>query len=185
MSETSFKPIIVKGKHNEALVFAKALEASCENKIRQYLDHPDFAGTTVRIMPDVHIGKGTVIGWTATYKKLIIPSVIGLDIGCGVCACNLGRGKLAFDKLDKFIRKNIPAGLDVRDSLHKYFDEINAFVAGCSGVNNIFNASTLINKIQKLCVKSGKNPDRVYSSLGTLGGGNHFIEIDVDENRNL
>ena len=184
MSETSFKPIIVKGKHNEALVFAKALEASCENKIRQYLDHPDFAGTTVRIMPDVHIGKGTVIGWTATYKKLIIPSVIGLDIGCGVCACNLGRGKLAFDKLDKFIRKNIPAGLDVRDSLHKYFDEINAFVAGCSGVNNIFNASTLINKIQKLCIKSGNNPDRVYSSFGTLGGENHFIEIDVDENHN-
>src|SRR5215469_11032940 len=105
--KTTVKPIHVKGKYNEALVFAKALETTCENKIRQYLDHPAFAGTKVRIMPDVHLGKSTVIGWTATVDSLVIPSVIGLDIGCGVCTCNLGRRKLRFDKLDTFIRKNI------------------------------------------------------------------------------
>ena len=77
------KAIIVKGKHNEALVYAKALESTCENKIRQYLDNPAFSDTKVRIMPDVHLGKSTVIGWTATYKELLIPSVIGFDIGCG------------------------------------------------------------------------------------------------------
>jgi len=166
MTETTIKPIPVKGKFNEALVYAKAIEASCENKIRQYLDHPAFAGTKIRIMPDVHLGKSTVIGWTATYDSLIIPSFIGLDIGCGVCACNLGRGKLAFDKLDKFIRKSIPSGQAVRDSPHEELEE------------------DFKNKIKKLCEKQGKNPDRVFAALGSLGGGNHFIEIDADEQHN-
>ncbi|MDR2072197.1 MAG: RtcB family protein, partial [Spirochaetaceae bacterium] len=113
------QPIKVTGKHNEALVYAKAIEANCEDKLRHYLDHPAFADTTVRIMPDVHLGKGTVVGFTATSNSLIIPSVIGVDIGCGVCACNLGRGNLRFDKLDAFIRKNIPSGMAVRGSLHE------------------------------------------------------------------
>ena len=180
MSELTVKPIIVKGKHNEALVYAKALESTCENKIRQYLDHPAFTGTTVRVMPDVHLGKGTVIGWTAIYGSLIIPSVIGLDIGCGVCACKLGRGKLAFDKLDKFIRKNIPSGQAVRSSLHENLEEINAF----AGVSSISDAGKFKNEIRRLCEKQGKNPERIFASLGTLGGGNHFIEIDVDEEHN-
>ena len=166
MTEASVKPIPVKGKYNEALVYAKAIEAACENKIRQYLDHPAFAGTKVRIMPDVHLGKGTVIGWTATYDSIIIPSFLGLDIGCGVCVCNLGRGKLSFDKLDKFIRKSIPSGQAVRDSPHEDLEE------------------NFINKISKLCEKQGKNSDRVFSALGSLGGGNHFIEIDTDTHNN-
>jgi RNA-splicing ligase RtcB len=176
--------IKVKGKYNEALVYAKALESTCENKIRQYLDHPAFAGTTVRIMPDVHLGKSTVIGWTATYDSLIIPSVIGLDIGCGVCACNLGRGKLAFDKLDKFIRKNIPSGQSVRSSLHEALNEMNVFVSPNTGNSELSDTSKFKNKIRKLCEKQGKNPERILASLGTLGGGNHFIEIDIDENHN-
>jgi len=120
------KPIIVKGKYNDALVYARALESTCENKIKLYLDHPAFSDTKVRIMPDVHLGKATVIGWTATYGSLVIPSIIGLDIGCGVCACNLGKGKLPFDKLDSFIQKNIPSGQDVRSSIHGDFEEMNA-----------------------------------------------------------
>jgi len=178
------KPILIKGKHNEALVYAKALESTCENKIRQYLDHPAFAGTTVRIMPDVHLGKSTVIGWTATYTTLVIPSVIGLDIGCGVCGCNLGRGKLAFDKLDKFIRKNIPSGQEVRSSLHESLDEINVFVSEGANDSALSDTVSFKNEIRSLCEKQGKNPQRIFVSLGTLGGGNHFIEIDIDENHN-
>jgi len=183
MIET-IKPIIVKGKHNEAHIFAKAIEASCENKIRHYLDHPAFADTKVRIMPDVHLGKSTVIGWTATYDSRIIPSVIGFDIGCGVCACNLGRGKLAFDKLDKFIRKNIPSGQSVRSSLHDSLDEINNFISQKSGNEDLSDTGKFKNEIRGLCEKQCKNPERVFASLGTLGGGNHFIEIDTDENGN-
>jgi len=184
MDKTTVKPFVVKGKHNEALVYAKALESTCENKIRHYLDHPAFAGTTVRIMPDVHLGKSTVIGWTATYDNLIIPSVIGLDIGCGVCACNLGRGKLAFDKLDKFIRRKIPSGQAVRSSLHEDLEAINVFVSQNGGNPELSDTAKFKNEIRKLCERQGKNPERVFASLGTLGGGNHFIEIDIDEHHN-
>jgi RNA-splicing ligase RtcB len=184
MDNFTVKPILVKGKHNEALVYAKALESTCENKIRQYLDHEAFAETRVRIMPDVHLGKGTVIGWTATYGSLLIPSVIGLDIGCGVSACNLGRGKLAFDKLDKFIRKNIPSGQETRSSYHEDLQEMNIFVSNFNGDSFLSDTGKFKSEISKLCEKQGKNPERVFTSLGTLGGGNHFIEIDVDENRN-
>jgi len=184
MSETTIKPITVRGKHNEALVFAKAIEAPCENKIRQYLDHPAFADTKVRIMPDVHLGKSTVIGWTATYSNYIIPSVIGFDIGCGVCAVNLGKGKLAFDKLDKYIRKNIPSGQAVRDTLHEDFEEISIFIFKKNSFAEFPKVDCFKNGIKKLCEKQDKNPGRIFSSLGTLGGGNHFIEIDADENHN-
>jgi RNA-splicing ligase RtcB len=184
MTELTVKPIPVKGRHNEALVFAKALESTCENKIRQYLDHPAFEGTKVRIMPDVHLGKSTVIGWTATYSDFIIPSIIGLDIGCGVCACNLGRGKLAFDKLDKFIRKCIPTGQAVRESLHEELDDMNAFMSRYGSIHEYASVGVFKNAIRKLCEKQQQYPPRVFASLGSLGGGNHFIEIDADENGN-
>lgn len=184
MTEVTVKPIQVKGKYNEALVYAKALESVCENKIRQYLDHPAFAGTQVRIMPDVHLGKSTVIGWTAAWGDRIIPSVIGLDIGCGVCACNLGRGKLAFDKLDKFIRKNIPAGQEVRSSLHESLGDITAFAAQHGGDSQWADEGRFKHEIRKLCGKQKQRPERIFASLGTLGGGNHFIEVDADENHN-
>jgi RNA-splicing ligase RtcB len=178
------KPIHVTGKHNEAFVYAKALETSCENKIRGYLDHPAFADTKVRVMPDVHLGKGTVIGWTATFSDLLIPSVIGLDIGCGVCAVNLGKGKLAFDKLDKFVRNHIPSGQSVRNSLHDNVEEVNSFISEKSMMSEFSDTVKFKNAIRRLCEKQAKNPARIFASLGTLGGGNHFIEIDVDENHN-
>ncbi|MDR2661431.1 MAG: RtcB family protein [Treponema sp.] len=177
------KPIPVKGKHNEALVYAKAIEANCEDKIRQYLDHPAFADTTVRIMPDVHLGKGTVVGFTATSNSLIIPSIIGVDIGCGVCACNLGRGNLRFDKLDAFIRKNIPSGMAVRGSLHERLADMVSFT-GENGEGDAAGAGRFKKSIRELCDKQGHSPERVFAALGTLGGGNHFIEIDGDENHN-
>jgi RNA-splicing ligase RtcB len=135
-------------------------------------------------MPDVHLGKGTVIGWAATYGRLVIPSVIGLDIGCGVCACNLGRGKLAFDKLDKFIRKAIPSGQAVRSALHEALEEMNGFVSQANGASELSDAGRFKNEIRRLCEKLGKNPERIFASLGTLGGGNHFIEVDIDGNHN-
>jgi RNA-splicing ligase RtcB len=135
-------------------------------------------------MPDVHLGKTTVIGWTATYGSLVIPSVIGLDIGCGVCACNLGKGKLNFDKLDAFIRKNIPSGQGVRSSLHEDLNTMNGFVAQRVGMPELVDAGRFKNEIRTLCEKHGHNPERIFASLGSLGGGNHFIEIDIDENHN-
>jgi RNA-splicing ligase RtcB len=182
--------IEIKGKYNSAKVFAKALETTCENRILHYLNHPAFADTKVRIMPDVHLGKTTVIGWTATYNDLIIPSVIGLDIGCGVCACNLGKGKLKFDKLDAFIRKNIPSGQSVRSYVHESLDNVNNFIISFSkeNIDEDTDYSSFIelfvNEVSKICQKQEKPSERIFLSLGTLGGGNHFIEVDIDENNN-
>ncbi|MDR2500433.1 MAG: RtcB family protein [Treponema sp.] len=182
MSGRPIAPITVRGKHNEAQVYVKTLESACEDKIRQYLDHPAFADTTVRVMPDVHLGKGAVIGWTATYASRIIPSVIGLDMGCGVCACNLGRGKAHFDKLDGFIRKHIPAGQAVRSSLPEDLADIHVFAAGRAGLD--LSIEQFKRGIRALCEKQKQGVERVFASLGTLGGGNHFIEIGMDENQN-
>jgi RNA-splicing ligase RtcB len=177
-------PIIVKGKHNEAVVYAKAVEANSEDKIRQYLNLPEFSGTKVRIMPDVHLGKGAVVGWTSTYKELVIPSIVGVDIGCGVCACNLGKGKLRFDKLDAYIRKNVPAGQNVRESLHEAFDEMVTSFTKENDKAGLQDPACFKNNLLLLCEKQNHNPERIFASLGTLGGGNHFIEIDIDENGN-
>jgi RNA-splicing ligase RtcB len=180
-------PITVKGKYNSALVFAKALEAHCEDKIKQYLDQEPLAGTKVRIMPDVHLGKGAVIGFTATFSDLLVPAIVGVDIGCGVCACSLGRGALRgalrLDKLDSFIRKNIPFGMGVREGLHEKLDAAIAFVAERCGVERAETAR-FKSAIRALCERQGHTPERAFASLGTLGGGNHFIEIDSDEHHN-
>ena len=183
--------ITIKGKHNEARAFAKAVEANCEDKIRQYLDHEVFGGTRVRIMPDVHLGKRAVIGFTATCNGLIIPSIVGTDIGCGVSAQKLGKGKLAFDKLDAFIRKNVPCGMAARSCLHEKLGEAAAFLAerGAGGIRSaalwgITAEGAFKSAIRKLSEKQRHSVEKVFASLGTLGGGNHFIEVDVDENRN-
>jgi RNA-splicing ligase RtcB len=168
-------PIVVRGKYNEAIVFAKSLEANCEDMIKQYLDHPVFSDTRVRIMPDVHLGKGTVIGFTSTFNSHVIPSTIGVDIGCGVCAYNLGKGKLNFDKLDDFIRKNIPAGMKVRSTFHEKYEKI---------WEEFSVADKFKHLIETLALKLNIDLNRVLLALGTLGGGNHFIEVDKDSKNN-
>jgi len=91
----------------------------------------------------------------------------------------------AIDKLDKFIRKKIPSGQSVRDTLHDDLDEMNVFASEKNGISDFAKSGDFKNEIRKLCDKQNKNPARIFSSLGTLGGGNHFIEIDIDENHNL
>jgi RNA-splicing ligase RtcB len=130
----------------------------------------------------VHLGKGTVVGFTATFGSLLIPSVIGVDIGCGVCACNLGRGNLRFDKLDAFIRKNIPSGMAVRSALHEKLDVVSAFTM--ENGETSYDAGQFKNAVRELCRKQNHTPERVFASLGTLGGGNHFIEVDIDSLHN-
>ncbi|MDR1618970.1 MAG: RtcB family protein, partial [Treponema sp.] len=96
----------------------------------------------------------------------------------------LGRGNLRFDKLDAFIRKNIPSGQSVRSSLHESLDEMNLFASNGNGNSELSNTGKFKDKIRGLCEKQGKNPERIFASLGTLGGGNHFIEVDIDKNHN-
>lgn len=169
----------LKGKHSSALIYAKAVDINCENQILQYLNDPISAGVKVRIMPDVHLGNGATIGFTATCNEYVTPSIVGVDIGCGVNAYNLGKCSISFDKLDKFIRKNIPSGREVNNSpltiINRVYDQLSINELKFKKFENQVDTIT-----QKLEIDNG----RVWMSLGSLGGGNHFIEIDKDKNKN-
>ena len=140
-------------------IFTENIEPEAINQIYELIKLAPFEGAKVRIMPDVHYGKGCVVGFTSTSNDKIIPNVIGVDIGCGMLTVKLGKRKVDVVALDNYIRNNIPAGSNV----HKYYKETD-----------------LIKNLR--CFNKLENPDKLYCSLGTLGGGNHFIEMDIDDN---
>ena len=162
--------ILIKGKYNEAKVFARELEASAREQIQTLCDQPFTEGSRIRVMPDVHAGAGSTIGTTMTIRDRVVPNMVGVDIGCGMETCRLEDQKLDFQYLDRLIRQEIPSGFAVRKRPHRYLDQIN---------------------LKKLrCRQGGRNDsllrmDRAELSLGTLGGGNHFIEINRDEEGRL
>lgn len=142
-------------------IFTENIEPAAVNQIYNLMATPPFKDSKVRIMPDVHLGSGCVVGFTATMGNKVIPNVIGVDIGCGMLTVCLGKIKVDFSKLDDFIRNTIPSGSNLRP---KYGD---------------------MDFVKKLyCFSELHELDRIFRSLGTLGGGNHFIELDIDEEEN-
>ena len=139
-------------------IFTDNIEPVALNQIYNLLAQPSFAKEKVRIMPDVHAGAGCVVGFTSTMSDKIIPNLIGVDIGCGMLTTKLNIKNIDFKRLDDFIKKNIPSGSD-------YLREVDG--------------EDLINSLY--CKNQLKNMERLLGSLGTLGGGNHFIEVDKDE----
>lgn len=140
-------------------IFTDNIEPEALDQIYTLVKQPAFDGCKVRIMPDVHAGKGCVIGFTADLGDKVIPNIVGVDIGCGMLTVKLGDVDIDLEKLDKVIRERVPSGRNVH--------EIGFFS---------------IPSLRELyCFRELKNIDRLDMSLGTLGGGNHFIEIDVDE----
>ncbi len=139
-------------------IFTDNIEPTAINQIYDLIALAPFESAKVRIMPDVHYGKGCVVGFTSTTNDKLIPNVIGVDIGCGMLTVKLGKLKLDLEALDKFIHGNIPAGSNV----HKTYKE-----------------TSLVKSLR--CFKELGNLDKLYCSMGTLGGGNHFIEIDKDD----
>lgn len=141
-------------------IFTSNIEEVAMEQINTLVALPVFSECKVRIMPDVHAGAGCVIGFTADLGDKVIPNVVGVDIGCGLLAWEINTRDIDFEKLDSVIRENIPSGFNVNNKPHKY----------------------AIDSIDGLrCKDSLKNMDRLIRSMGTLGGGNHFIEIDRDE----
>jgi RNA-splicing ligase RtcB len=118
-------------------------------------------------MPDVHLGKGSVVGFTMTFNSYINPSVIGVDIGCGIAAYKIGQVPVDLKVFDSFIHSSIPAGSNVHETINKRIVKEN---------------KQLEFLIQKVAPQESK---RIILSIGTLGGGNHFIELDKDENENI
>ena len=156
--------IEIKGLHNTALCYTPALEPTAELQIRTVCDQEAFAGCKIRIMPDVHAGKGCTIGTTMTIKDKIVPGMVGVDIGCGMETVRLAEKEIDFAALDALIRKEIPCGQNIRRDEHQYNEEINLYRLHCAPYVSI---------------------ERAKRSIGTLGGGNHFIEVDRGENGDL
>lgn len=152
--------MLIEGKHNTAKVFTDIIEESAIQQIKLLCDQEFTKGSKIRIMPDVHTGAGCTIGTTMTIKDCIVPNLVGVDIGCGMEVVKIKNSYIELEKLDKLIHSKIPAGFNIRKTPHKYADSID---------------------LEKLrCKDEGKiNLDR--KSIGTLGGGNHFIEAGKDE----
>ena len=149
--------IEITGKFNTARIFATTVEDGAIEQIKAICDLEAFASSKIRIMPDVHSGKGCTIGTTMTITDKIVPSMVGVDIGCGMYTVYLGKIDIDFEKLDEAAHY-IPCGRNVWDGRQERFD-----------------LSVL------RCYRNLKDSRRLERSLGTLGGGNHFIEIDVDD----
>lgn len=148
---------IINGVYTSAKIFTDTIEDYALSQIQMLCDNEAFAGSTVRVMPDVHPGKVGTIGFTATVRNRILPEVVGIDIGCGVTLALLKQKKTEFQKLDAVIRERIPTGSAVRKKIHRFAEELPLEQLRC------------FRQIQK---------ERVQASLGTLGSGNHFIELD-------
>ena len=147
----------IKGKVNTAICYAKVCEEEAIEQIRRMCDYEFTAGSRIRIMPDVHAGSGCTIGTTMTVVDKAVPNVVGVDIGCGMYTINLGKVDIDFEKVDEAAHF-MPAGLKVGDEKREDFD-----------------------LAELRCYKLLRNVDWLEKSLGTLGGGNHFIEIEQAE----
>ena len=147
----------LKGKYTEAKVFTDNIDDKTISQIIELCNEEFTIGSKIRIMPDTHVGKGSVIGTTLTVKGKVVPNLVGVDVGCGmtVAKLNTKAKSLNFDALDKVIRSYVPSGFNIRKKAH-------AFAKG----------------IDWSAIKAPIDFDRAKKSIGTLGGGNHFIEVN-------
>lgn len=156
--------IDLKGQHNTARVFTDTLEKGARQQILALCDMEQFADSTIRVMPDVHAGMGSTIGTTMTIRDKVVPGMVGVDIGCGMETVRLSVTQPDLKQLDNIIRRHIPSGRDIRREEHPYNQRIDLTQLKCGDQVNI---------------------PRARRSIGTLGGGNHFIEIGRDEEDRL
>lgn len=180
----------MKGKHSTAKVFTDNIEKEAVNQIQKILSHPACTNK-VAIMPDTHMGKGIVIGFTCEMNNKIVPNWVGVDINCGVLGTNLGKlENIDYNSLELYIRKNIPTGMRIHDSsvvdIKKDFNwnKINTMKLNfIRKYEEKFGVKISYEKYShewflKFCKKIGMDSQKAVRSLGSLGGGNHFIEID-------
>lgn len=149
--------ITIQNTYNSALVYAETLDSGAEGLIRALCGSPISKGSSIRIMPDVHAGKGCAVGTTMTIKDCVAPGLVGVDIGCGMLAVKFHAKRLELQKLDKLIHDKIPAGKQVRSAPHHFAEQAD------------LNELLCLRHVQK---------DKALCAVGTLGGGNHFIEVD-------
>jgi len=152
--------ITIENTYNSALVYAKVIDPGAEGLLRALCGSPVSDGSKIRVMPDVHAGKGCAIGTTMTIHDRVAPALVGVDIGCGMTVLKLRAKHLELQKLDKMIHERVPAGRAIRREAHRFAEQ------------------TELKKLR--CVRHIQI-EKALRSVGTLGGGNHFIELDRDE----
>lgn len=156
--------IELKGKYNEAKIFTDIVDEASISQVLLLLNQEFVSDSKIRLMPDIHAGAGCTIGTTMTITNKIVPNLVGVDIGCGMEVIEVKEKHIELGKLDKLIYEKIPSGFNIREKTHRYFKDINLEELYC------------YKKIDKR---------RAEKSLGTLGGGNHFIEANKDDEGNI
>ena len=154
----------LRGTYAAAKIFTDTAEPSAIQQIEHLLEQEFMAGSTVRVMPDVHAGMGCTIGTTMTVTNKVVPNLVGVDIGCGIETVLLKDSRVDLHQLDRAIHEHIPSGFSVRNAPHHFNGEIDLTALRCARHMDL---------------------DRAALSLGTLGGGNHFIELGKDEGEQL
>ena len=156
--------IKVKGKYNEARIFTDVVDSASIAQVQELCNQEFTAGSRIRLMPDIHAGKGCTIGTTMTITDKVVPNLVGVDIGCGMETTRIREKRLELQKLDKLIYEKIPSGFSIREKAHRYASQIDLSQLHCARHVDLLRAE---------------------KSIGTLGGGNHFIEVDKDDEGNL
>lgn len=154
----------VSGQYNTAKIFTDVVDQASIAQVITLCSQEFVQGSRIRLMPDVHAGAGCTVGTTMTITDKVVPNLVGVDIGCGMETARLREDHLELQKLDKLIREKIPSGFAVRSAVHRYADQID---------------------LEELCCYRHVQMLRAEKSIGTLGGGNHFIEVDRDEEGQL
>lgn len=154
----------VKGKYNQAKIFTDVVDQASVAQVVELCNQEFAAGSRIRLMPDIHAGAGCTIGTTMTITDKAVPNLVGVDIGCGMETIRVREDHLELQKLDKLIYEKIPSGFAIRAKAHRYLDQID---------------------LEELCCARHVDLLRAEKSIGTLGGGNHFIEVDRDEDGRL
>lgn len=149
----------IKGKYNTAIVYTDMIDDTAKEQIELLCDQEFVRDCRIRIMPDVHAGAGCVIGFTADLGEMVIPNIVGVDIGCGMLTVELGKTDIDLNELDNIIRNNVPSGKNVHKGRITRFPKLTDLK----------------------CYRFLKDTRRMERSIGTLGGGNHFIEVDIDD----
>lgn len=154
----------LKGKYNEAKIFTDIVDEASISQVLLLLNQEFVSDSKIRLMPDIHAGAGCTIGTTMTITDKIVPNLVGVDIGCGMEVIEVKEKHIEFGKLDKLIYEKIPSGFNIREKSHRYFKNIN---------------------LEDLYCYKQIDKKRAEKSLGTLGGGNHFIEANKDDEGNI
>lgn len=156
----------IKGEYNTARIYTDVADEGALAQIKSLCDQEYVKGLKIRIMPDVHAGAGCTIGTTMTIRDAVVPNLVGVDIGCGMETIRIKNSHVELEKLDKLIYEKIPSGYDIRREPHRLNEQVDLGQLRC-------------------CREAALNLGRAVLSLGTLGGGNHFIELDRDDEGKL